>query len=239
VVFWVGASNAGTGQVFASQGYSAVRISDHAIEYQLGQSGFGESVGFCYQQEGHMFYCLSNPDSGKTFVYDLLEKAWTERSTANASTYAEEIWCAKYACSGHGEVIVGNASEPIFMALDLETYAEWDGRQIVRIHQSPTYWDDLRMLLHREFKVDFAAGSGLSVGQGSDPQAMLRWSDDGGNTWGNELWATFGKIGQYGWQVAWRNLGRSRERVYRLTVSDPVKVVIMDARLIADKCGAR
>jgi hypothetical protein len=71
------------------------------------------------------------------------------------------------------------------------------------------------------------------VGGTAEPQAMLDWSDDGGHTWSNEHWVSMGAIGEYSNRAVWRRLGRSRERVYRVTVSDPVKVVILGAHLEA------
>jgi hypothetical protein len=71
---------------------------------------------------------------------------------------------------------------------------------------------------------------------GSDPQVMLRWSDDGGHTWSNEHWATLGKIGVYQQRVFWRRLGMTlklRDRVYELSGTDPVKISIMGAELHA------
>jgi hypothetical protein len=69
---------------------------------------------------------------------------------------------------------------------------------------------------------------------GSDPQVMLRWSDDGGHTWSNEHWAVLGKIGVYQQRVFWRRLGMTlklRDRVYELSGTDPVKIAIMGAEL--------
>jgi hypothetical protein len=69
---------------------------------------------------------------------------------------------------------------------------------------------------------------------GYNPQAMLRWSDDGGHTWSNEHWASMGKIGEYGFRTFWRRLGMTqklRDRVYEVSGSDPVKIAIMGAEL--------
>ena len=76
---------------------------------------------------------------------------------------------------------------------------------------------------------------GLNTGQGSDPQCMLRWSDDGGHTWSNEHWASMGQIGQYGYRTFWRRLGMTlklRDRVYEVSGTDPVKVSITGAELL-------
>ena len=70
---------------------------------------------------------------------------------------------------------------------------------------------------------------------GYDPQAMLRWSDDGGHTWSNEHWASMGKIGEYGYRTFWRRLGMTvklRDRVYEISGTDPVKIAIMGAELV-------
>ena len=76
---------------------------------------------------------------------------------------------------------------------------------------------------------------------GSDPQVMLRWSDDGGHTWSNEHWAVLGKIGVYQQRVFWRRLGMTlklRDRVYELSGTDPVKIAIMGAELHASGTNA-
>jgi hypothetical protein len=76
---------------------------------------------------------------------------------------------------------------------------------------------------------------------GYNPQAMLRWSDDGGHTWSNESWASMGKIGEYYRRVFWRRLGMTlklRDRVYEVSGTDPVKIAIMGAELIVSPTNA-
>jgi hypothetical protein len=65
------------------------------------------------------------------------------------------------------------------------------------------------------------------------PQAMLRWSDDGGSTWSKEHWVTIGQTGKYQNRAIWRRLGTARDRVFEVVVSDPVKAVIISANLKA------
>lgn len=77
--------------------------------------------------------------------------------------------------------------------------------------------------------------------QGANPQVMLRWSDDGGHTWSNQHLAEMGRIGQYGRRVFWRRLGMTmklRDRVYEISGTDPVKVVIMGAELLISGTNA-
>ena len=79
----------------------------------------------------------------------------------------------------------------------------------------------------------FEPGVGLVSGQGDDPQAMLDYSNDYGKTWSNEDWVTIGALGEYANRAVWRRLGRARSRIKRVTITDPIKVVIKGAVLDA------
>ena len=94
---------------------------------------------------------------------------------------------------------------------------------------------------------DLLTESGLDIlisaatTQGVIPQAMLRWSDDGGHTWSNEHWRSMGAIGQYGYRTIWRRLGMTeklRDRVYEVSGTDPVKIAIMGAELFITPTNA-
>ena len=67
----------------------------------------------------------------------------------------------------------------------------------------------------------------------TNPQAMLRWSNDGGSTWSNEHWTGIGRIGKYTNRAMWRRLGTARDRIFEVVVTDPVKCVIVSANLKA------
>jgi hypothetical protein len=65
------------------------------------------------------------------------------------------------------------------------------------------------------------------------PQAMLRWSNDGGSTWSREYWVTIGQQGKYKNRAIWRRLGMARDRVFEVSITDPVNAVIVSANLKA------
>ena len=66
-------------------------------------------------------------------------------------------------------------------------------------------------------------GVGLSTGQGSDPQIMMRFSDDGGFTWSPDRRASIGRMGVRLIRAMWDRLGTFRQRTVEISVSDPVK----------------
>jgi hypothetical protein len=89
---------------------------------------------------------------------------------------------------------------------------------------------------HHALQLYGQMGVGLDgSGQGTDPQVMLRWSDDGGHTWSNEHWRSMGRIGETGNRCIWRRLGSTaklRDRVYEFSGTDPVKRAFTGAELI-------
>lgn len=79
-----------------------------------------------------------------------------------------------------------------------------------------------RRVFWKRMEIDFQPGIGNPTAPGDDPQAMVRWSDDGGKRWSNEHWTGIGKIGRSYARAQWYLLGSTRDRVIRLIVSDPV-----------------
>ena len=128
-------------------------------------------------------------------------------------------------------------------AFDLDVYA--DNGAIQKWLRSwralPTGQNNLHRTAQHGMQLECESGTGLNDGQGSDPEVMLRWSDDGGHTWSNEHWAKMGKIGQFYRRVLWRRLGMTlklRGRVYEVSGTDPVKVAVMGAELVLSPTNA-
>lgn len=69
----------------------------------------------------------------------------------------------------------------------------------------------------------------------STPQAMLRWSSDGGSTWSREYLANIGQQGKYKNRAIWRRLGTARDRVFEVSITDPVNAVIVSSNLKASE----
>lgn len=69
--------------------------------------------------------------------------------------------------------------------------------------------------------------------QSADPKLVIDWSDDHGRNWSNGRVVQMGRVGEYKRRVKTYRLGQARDRVYRVTISDPVKRVILGAELDA------
>jgi hypothetical protein len=241
-LFWLGADARGRGIVYRAEGYTGKRVSTHAVEWQIqNYSDMSDALAYTYQQDGHAFYVLIFPTANVTWVYDVATNAWHERASwSNGAFKRHRSNCQM---SFNNEIIVGDYENSKLYAFDLEMYA--DDSQIQKWLRSwralPTGQNNLKRTAQHTMQLDCQTGVGLNDGQGSTPQAMLRWSDDGGHTWSNEHWSSMGKIGQSGHRMFWRRLGMTqkiRDRVYELSGTDAVKIIIVGAELIISGTNA-
>ena len=234
-IFWLGSDARGRGVVYRANGYTGQRISNHYIEWTIQQyDTLNDAVGYTYQQEGHAFYVLNFPTANKTWVYDVSTNGWHERAGFENGNFVRHR--GQCQMNFNNQIVIGDYQNGKLYAFDTSVYAD-DG-QIQKWLRSwralTTGQNNLKRTAHHSLQVDCESGVGLNDGQGSNPQMMLRWSDNGGHTWSNEHWAGMGPIGTYGTRVIWRRLGMTtklRDRVYEISGTDPVKIAIIGAEL--------
>ena len=138
---------------------------------------------------------------------------------------------------------VGDFENGKIYVLDLSVYADDDQPQkwLRSWRALPTGQNNLKRTTHHSLQLDCETGVGLNTGQGNDPLVMLRFSDDGGHVWSNEKWSKLGKLGGFSTRAFWRRLGMTlklRDRVYEISGTDPVKIVILGAELAVDGTNA-
>jgi hypothetical protein len=243
-LFWLGTDARGQGIVYRANGYTGVRVSTHAIEYAIAQYGnIADAIAYTYQQEGHAFYVLTFPSANATWVYDVATQAWHERAGWNTSLGEFTRHRSNCQCNFGGNTVVGDYENGNIYTLDLDVYADNGGIQkwLRSWRALPTGQNNLKRTAQHSLQLDCESGTGLITGQGSDPEIMLRWSDDGGHTWSNEHLSKMGKIGEYYRRVFWRRLGMTlklRDRVYEVSMTDPVKTAIMGAELLISPTNA-
>ena len=239
-VMWLGNSEDGSGVVWMADGYSPKRVSTHAVEYAIQQYSrdglsISDAVAFTYQEDGHIFYVLNFPTAKATWVFDAATQLWHERGTWNTSDCEFEAWRPQYHAYFKNKHVVGDRALGTIYDMSISNYTDAGGGEIRRVRRTPHLDADNNYLVYNEMQIEIQTGLGLVAGQGSDPQAMLRWSDDGGETWGPERWVSAGKRGNYGTRAVWRRLGRGYDRVYELVVTDPIPWRVIGAYLEVTK----
>lgn len=228
---YVSRNNRGEAQIMMMNGYVPTRISTHAVEQTLLNKYIDDAIAWTYQQEGHECYVVSFPTLDLTWVYDISTQMWHKWLWVDTTnTYHRH----RGNCSAvfNGKVYVGDHSNGQIYLLDPTNYTD-NGGEIRRLRRAPHLVSDLQRQYLDELQIQFQPGVGNQSNPGQTPQAMLRWSNDGGSTWSNEHWTSIGKVGQYNNRAIWRRLGWSRDRVFEVVVTDPINAVIISANLKA------
>jgi hypothetical protein len=234
-IFWLGDDRV----VHRANQYSPNRISTHAIEEAIRKyTTTSDAFMWSYYDAGHAFVVLTFPTESVTWVYNVAAGKWHEWQTRVAATGQGGRHLSNAHVFVYGKNYVGDyqANGQIYQ-VDMDTYTD-NGEEIQRIATTPAISQDrLRMIWHA-LEIDFESGVGLISGQGSSPKISLEWSDDGGRTWSNQYFASMGKIGQYLTRARWTRLGQSRQRNFRIQISDPVKVAMYTANAVVEPCSS-
>lgn len=232
-MFWLGQDKSGNGIVYTTSTFLPERISTFAIEEQLSEySTMEDAIGYTYTEGGHSFYVLNFPTAQKTWCYDISTKFWHERAyNDNGFQVMQKQVYHQFAFGIH---IVGDYSNGNVYQQDQDFFTD-NGTVIIRKRVSPHLAKDILRMFYSSFQLDIQQGQGLDgIQQGDNPMCMLRFSDDGARTWSNIKTSSIGKIGEYKKRAIFRRLGQARDRVFEITISDPVFVAIVGAELYLD-----
>lgn len=223
-LMWLGRDNNGSGIVYQSNGYQAVRVSTIAVEEALQASGdLSQASAYVYQQDGQTFYAINAPGVPSTWVYEASTGAWHERCDldANGDFAALRVSNHVFALGLH---LMGDASGKLYrLDKTLNTF-DGDVRKCTRISPNDAT-PALDRVAYHEFALDCSTGL---AAQGVNPVAELSWSDNGGMTFGNPVQRSIGAVGEYFARVVWQRLGMARDRVWRLDFTDDAPFSIIN-----------
>ncbi len=223
-VFFLGRSSHGTGLVYKLNQYSPQIISNRGIEYTINSmTRIDDAFAYTYQKGGHSFYVLTFPTDNKTLVYDASiqdnDLSWSVRETYELGR--DRASCYAFAFNKH---LVGDYASGAIYELDEDTHT--DGGLPISWSRTTTHIiSDFKRIKHKEVVLNFETGVGLNGND--DPLVYLTYSDDGGHSYITPREASLGVIGQRKNRVMWARLGNSRDRVYKVFGSEPVKTVLI------------
>lgn len=206
------------------------RVSTHALE-QIWRRYTTVTDAHCvaYDWNGHKFIALTFPTENATAELDLATGLWHERESWDENGNSLGRWRVNCICEAYGKILVGDAYSGKVGYLDGDTYTEFGSIMRGLATGSPLHSDRKRVFMSK-FELDIESGVGLTTGQGSDPQIMYDYSDDGGRTWSQrQQWQSMGAKGAYRQRLRWKRQGSFRQRIPRIHISDPVKRVIIAA----------
>ena len=229
-VNWLATSKDGDRVVLSAKGVTPKRISDFALENELASYTFVEdATALTYRDLGHVFYVLSFPREGKTWVFDFMSGLWHRRGTWLSESNTYDAWRFGCHCFAFGKHLMADRETGEIYDVSSSYQTDVGERLIRRVRRSPAVVSDGYDIQFARLAVKIETGLANQSGAGSDPVVMLRLSDDGGKTWGNYIEATAGRVGRYDTEVEFHQLGIASQRVFEVSVLDPIPWRIIDA----------
>ena len=232
---WLGKNEQGENIVVATEQYSWTRLSTHAVEHAIaGYTIVSDAIGYAYEEEGHLFYMLIFPTADATWCYDFATETWHKRASYNQTTGTYHRHYSNCYMDFGNVRLVGDYQNGLLYQMSRKFYTD-NGAPLRALRRTPHVWskENRERVFFSQLQVEFTPGVGLQSGQGSNPQAMLRWQDEYGK-WSNEHWTSIGAAGAYHNRAIWRLLGKARDRVWEIVISDPVPRDVIGATLFAE-----
>lgn len=211
------------GIFYKVNGYTPIRISTVAIEQAVAKYASQECRAMAWVESGHKMVGWTYNEA--TLVYDTFTQLWHERQS-----YGLTSWRPAFILRGNNRTYVGDRVSNRLGLLAANIFTEWE-QPLVSSVTSPAIADGTEYIQHASLELVYETGVGTLSGQGVDPQVMLQWSDDGGRSWSNELRRSLGRRGEFQRTALFNRLGQSYDRVYRASVSDPVRRTLIMAIL--------
>lgn len=214
------------GQVRYINGYSPQIISNASVERSIEDTDDPTTISaLTYKMPGAEILQLSGPDW--TWEFNSRTTFWNERQS-----WRQERYRASVATQFAGKRILGDVANGKLYEVDRKTYDD-DGDPLIFTVRAPIQQNYPGRLEFNEFFADLIPGVGLNETDPalSDPTAMLRYSDDGANSWSNERQLALGKIGERFQRISTTRLGECglAGRIWELSISAAVSRGLMGA----------
>lgn len=226
-MFFLAQDKDGLAGVMEVKGSESILVSNRALDYQLAQyaadpdTGVADARGVLIKENGLIFYRLNFTLANHTFVLNVSMSTvespkWHEEEVLNGDRHP-----AQTHAYFDGVNYYGSYKEAIFYIVDSQV-ASNDGEPIrrMRIGKQITPEGYNRLRIDR-FQLDLLQGA-LATGNlgfvpneedftpyapNAQPTVLLAVSKDGGQTYGNNLHATMGRIGERTHRTVWRKIG--------------------------------
>ncbi len=235
-MFFLAQDKDGLAGVMEVRGTESILVSNRALDYQLAQyaadpaTGVADARGILIKENGLIFYRLNFTLANHTFVLNV------SMSTAESPKWHEEevLNGDRHPAQTHayfdGVNYYGAYNTAIFYMVD-DQISTNNGEPIRRMRIgkqiSPEGYNRLRI---DRWQLDVLQGA---IGAGStNPIVFFAYSKDGGQTFGNYLHGTMGKIGQRTYRTVWRKVGttpRGQGFVPKIEFFNEIPFVVLGA----------
>lgn len=227
LVFFVMQDQQGRGIIVQGEGYQLKEISTPRVVSDIRKyADMTDGIGMCFQVDDHPYYSIVFPTADRGWLYDLKTGLWSEWLwlDSNGNFHRPRANCAAFV---YGRNVVGDWENGNILELNPDVFTDYTNTAtpISRVKTFPhILGDKFQRISGRTFTADMEPGTTDDLED--DPKVWLSWSDDRGATYGNAIPQSLGRTGQYLTTLSWNRLGQSRDRIYKLQWSSPVRTAL-------------
>ena len=196
------------------------QVTPHEIANRIREmSRVDDAVAWHYGWGAHRFYVINFQSENCTFVYDINDNVWHERTTHDANH-----WIGLYGAHYDNKILVGDAFDSKIHQLKSDYYKD-DLEVIRRSITTPEIHSGYKGVSVRELSLK------LKVGAGSyEPTDKIRLyaSEDSGITFNLLQECDFAEGGQYNKRVIFHNLGHYPDGVifrFETAAQSPIEII--------------
>jgi len=213
--------------VYQLAGLAINPIGNPAIGQEIAKySRTDDAYGMCFTLDNQNFYLLSFPGGDETWLFNEEAGLWTNLAFG---TDGGQHLISDY-LSIYGKHLVSDRRNGNVYELDFDTFTD-NGETIQ--HQRDTREVSGRTFGRAGAKV-FMDRIGIEIETGTslvtaESQMIMSYSDDRGRTWSSERFQNIGDQGEFLHRIDWFGLGSFYHRLFRFTMSDDIKWVLLSA----------
>ena len=210
----------------SNSGYTLDIVSTEVLSAEwLAYYRLDDAIAMTYNTRGHLMYQVTFPTAKKTWVYDYSTQVWHERSYYSVYETTHQHHLAQfYTRFGRLHLVGGLRNGKLYMSKP--TYYTDNEAPIYRVRTTSPQREEKDAALIGVSSLELRLLSGYAP-QGTNPQMVLRYSNNGGHTWSSALPRSIGRTGEYAKSITWNRLGTAREWVLEFTMSDAVNCSIL------------
>ena len=234
-VVWLGSSDLGNNGIYVLQGgTTATRISTPEIEREISKyKNVKDATAQIWQDNQHIFYCISFPTADVTYCYDLTEQSWSNRCSLNSKN-ERKVWRYDFATmNADGEIwqsYTGGIAKQVENKWD-----EHDGNPILRLRRGGVIQSNYQKFFIDSIEV--MTNNGQYEDFINEPaEMMMRFSTDG-STWSDSEAVELGYVGEYDYDCIFYDFGMAKEFTLELSCSDNIPFALYGIKIQAAECA--
>ena len=222
-------------EIVALEGFRTRVLSAPIAKILQGFTSFSDAHADNIEIDGYGYYVMHFPGERRTLVYDYKIDAWYDWSFWNAKDARRERWlgnCFLWA-TVFNQRIVGSRRDGIIYKLSFD-FNDDDGKEFRFLKRSGNIDHGTSRKKRSKYLVfKLRRGFGKTdranpLDKDAVPQMMVRWRDNGSNTYGKEKLVNLGRLGETESIIRVNTGGQYSTRQYEISSTDSAPLTIIE-----------